>query len=624
MIQSRSMHRRQKGAITCDKPLRTALLTFVIETLSVKKKFNIDSPSFTPTLLNSSLTSLAVNGSAIKPTGLSPKAANAAPFKPKGLGSETGAYPKKQYNPTAPDWQLGPSPDVQEFLPQSHSVPPTIGETNGSLHQALYDPYVTPPSSMATSTHTPQSTQINPYSQDSTTTNSSSYYQNSSFAQPIQYHLYTSLGPHREALLPYQRAAHDFFIPDALREELQRKSATTLQTLPNTTLPPQIDHYHSLVPLDTNSQKNATLFGYPSWIYKAVSSKDGNTYALRRLEGYRLTNEKAIRRVQDWKRIINANVVTVLEAFTNRGFGESALIFITDYHPCAKTLAETHFASSSRYSSRVQDARVTEQVLWSYVIQIANALKTIHGAGLAARVVESTKILVTSKNRIRLNACAILDVVQHDMPNSVVDHQREDLLQFGRLILGLGTNNPSVTQNLTKAMEQFSRSYPPPLKEKVFGLLGVGATKIESIDDFLIGMEHQLLSNLDSSLHSDDQLTTYLNRELENSRLVRLMTKLNFILERPEYGAQWAEHGERWSIKLFRDYVFHQVDAQGNPMLDLGHVIGSLNKLDAGSEEKIVLTSRDDQVCLVVSFREMKRAIESVYSELAKAGRRGL
>ena len=316
--------------------------------------------------------------------------------------------------------------------------------------------------------------------------------------------------------------------------------------------------------------------------------------------------------------------MTVLEAFTNRGFGESALIFITDYHPCAKTLAETHFASSSRYSSRVQDARVTEQVLWSYVIQIANALKTIHGAGLAARVVESTKILVTSKNRIRLNACAILDVVQHDMPNSVVDHQREDLLQFGRLILGLGTNNPSVTQNLTKAMEQFSRSYPPPLKEKVFGLLGVGATKIESIDDFLIGMEHQLLSNLDSSLHSDDQLTTYLNRELENSRLVRLMTKLNFILERPEYGAQWAEHGERWSIKLFRDYVFHQVDAQGNPMLDLGHVIGSLNKLDAGSEEKIVLTSRDDQVCLVVSFREMKRAIESVYSELAKAGRRGL
>jgi PAB-dependent poly(A)-specific ribonuclease subunit 3 len=56
-------------------------------------------------------------------------------------------------------------------------------------------------------------------------------------------------------------------------------------TLVDSTLPPLIEHFHSLVPLDTTNQKNATLFGYPSWIYKAVSNKDGNTYALRRLEG---------------------------------------------------------------------------------------------------------------------------------------------------------------------------------------------------------------------------------------------------------------------------------------------------------------------------------------------------
>ena len=108
------------------------------------------------------------------------------------------------------------------------------GETNGGLHQSLYDPYVTPPSSTATSNHTPQQPQINPYAQESSSSGNTSYYQNSSFAQPIQYHLYTSLAPHREALLPYQRAAHDFFIPDNLREDLQRKSATTLQTLPST------------------------------------------------------------------------------------------------------------------------------------------------------------------------------------------------------------------------------------------------------------------------------------------------------------------------------------------------------------------------------------------------------
>ena len=375
-----------------------------------------------------------------------------------------------------------------------------------------------------------------------------------------------------------------------------------------------------------------------------MSSKDGNTYALRRLEGstismwvlfhftniylgYRLTNEKAIRSVQNWKRIMNGNVVTVFDAFTNRSFGDSSLIFITDYHPCSKTLAETHFASSSRFINRAQDARVTEQVLWGYMVQIANALKTIHGVGLAARVIDPSKVLVTNKNRIRLNACSILDVVQHDSPRSLIDLQREDLLQFGRLILAIGTNSPTNLLNLAKAMESFARSYSIPLKERVFSLLDQGfgsAFKIDNIDKFLDGMETQIMVAFDATLHHDDQLTSDLNRELENSRLVRLMTKLNFILERPEYSLQWAETGERWPIKLFRDYVFHQVDAQGSPTLDLGHVIGCLNKLDAGSEEKIVLTTRDDQVCIVVSFKEMKRAVESAYAELAKAGRRAL
>jgi hypothetical protein len=53
----------------------------------------------------------------------------------------------------------------------------------------------------------------------------------------------------------------------------------------DTTLPAQVDYFHSLVPLDLSHQKNAATFGYPSWVYKAQSSKDGNFYALRRLEG---------------------------------------------------------------------------------------------------------------------------------------------------------------------------------------------------------------------------------------------------------------------------------------------------------------------------------------------------
>jgi hypothetical protein len=55
--------------------------------------------------------------------------------------------------------------------------------------------------------------------------------------------------------------------------------------LADSTLPPSIAHFQSLVPLVHNNQKNANLFGYSSWIYKAVSSQDGKSYCLRRLQG---------------------------------------------------------------------------------------------------------------------------------------------------------------------------------------------------------------------------------------------------------------------------------------------------------------------------------------------------
>jgi PAB-dependent poly(A)-specific ribonuclease subunit 3 len=50
-------------------------------------------------------------------------------------------------------------------------------------------------------------------------------------------------------------------------------------------LPTSINEYHSLVPLDMSNQKSAQTFGYPSWVYKAFSTEDANTYALRRVEG---------------------------------------------------------------------------------------------------------------------------------------------------------------------------------------------------------------------------------------------------------------------------------------------------------------------------------------------------
>ena len=44
--------------------------------------------------------------------------------------------------------------------------------------------------------------------------------------------------------------------------------------------------------------------------------------------------------------------------------------------------------------------------------------------------------------------------------------------------------------------------------------------------------------------------------------------------------------GDRYLLKLFRDFLFHQAREDGSPMLDWGHIVESLNKLDAGVPEK--------------------------------------
>nr|KMM72452.1 pabp1-dependent poly(a)-specific ribonuclease subunit pan3 [Coccidioides posadasii RMSCC 3488] len=553
-----------KGCVFNHDPSRVNEAQHPESRSSSKKRFNVDSPSFTP-----SATPLNGSSGLKKSATISPKAANAAPFLPKGvLSRSNAATPQSQPETSTPEWSIG---EIQDFVPQgfdSSHVETIHGHGNGVLSTPAYDPFVSSSTPLGASGAVTHQVQPNPYSHDPSAIGGAAFFgAQNAFQQPVQYHLYAPIGPHNQNILGYQRNIHDLFLPNSFREELQKKAAATLQTLPNSQLPTQIDYFHSLVPLDLSHQKNAAIFGYPSWVYKAQSSKDGNFYALRRLEA----------------------------------------------------------DGQGRYQGRHTSGHIPEQILWSYVTQIANALKAIHSAGLAARVIEPSKILLTGKNRIRLNACGILDVVQFDSQRPLADLQHQDLVNFGQLILTLGANSPSLMHNPTKATEHFNRSYSAQLNNSVYWLLsGMQKDQERTIDIFISGISSQLMSTFDSSLHLDDQLISDLSRELENARLVRLLSKLNFINERPEYehDRQWSENGERYFLKLFRDYVFHQVDAQNAPVVDLGHVLTCLNKLDAGTDEKVTLISRDEQSCFIVSYKELKKAVEASFQALLKPARR--
>lgn len=392
-----------------------------------------------------------------------------------------------------------------------------------------------------------------------------------------------------------------------------------------------------MVPLDKVNQRNTAVFGYATWTYKVFSSQDGKPYTLRRIEGqhilqrlslkvlirtgYKLTNDKAVIAYKHWKNISNANVVACHEIFTTRSFQDSSLVFVTAFHPTAKTLAEHHQLGyhplASRVQSRTPTQHVPESTLWQYMVQIANALRSIHGAGLAARIIDPSKILLTGPDQIRLNACGIKDVLDYGVERSVAELQREDFKQFGRLLVALGTNKASVQASLSNALDHFNRVYSASMKEWVFWLLN-RPDQSEGIDHLLAGLYAESFKALDAQQVRMNLMEDQVQLMTSNDLSFRVMVKLNTVVDNPLRTIQYPNNGDRDPIKLLRDYIFHSVDEESKPVIHLPRMMECMQKLDAGVDEKIMLTSRDNQIILVVSYKELKQMLRSQFEEIMK------
>lgn len=79
------------------------------------------------------------------------------------------------------------------------------------------------------------------------------------------------------------------------------------------------------------------------------------------------------------------------------------------------------------------------------------------------------------------------------------------------------------------------------------------------------------------------------------------MTKLQMVIERPEHSqdSRWADTGDRYMLKLLKNYIFHRAQEDGRAWTDLAHVVQCLNKLDAGVAEKVCLVSPDEKNIMV-------------------------
>ncbi|KAI5118625.1 hypothetical protein M0805_006993 [Coniferiporia weirii] len=438
------------------------------------------------------------------------------------------------------------------------------------------------------------------------------FYQSQQFIRhPLNYHLYTLPVPTGEG--------RKFSISDNIREELlKRAEKIHMGPALGLPLPEEVQGYHSLVPLEIASSEKKKFGNWTSMVYKAIKISDGRAYTLRRIENFRLMNEQAFSVIEKWIKIRNPHIVSVREAFTSRAFGDNSLVVAYDYHPNSQSLGEVHFKKTPYQGGRAHSERIGESTLWSYIFQIASAMKAVHDAGLAVRMVDASKILITGQNRVRISSCAVFDILLYDSRRDQLLMQQEDMIMFAKLIMSLACNNPSAVSNVHKSLDQIHRAYPGAIKDVIHFLMKTPGP-MKNIQGLFDAFGGKVVTELDAAHSTVDTLEGELMGELENARLVRLLCKFGFINERPEFDRdpRWSETGDRYIIKLFRDYVFHSVDEVGNPVVNLGHVLTNLNKLDAGSDERIMLVSRDEQSCLVVTYREVRNCIEAAFNHVS-------
>ncbi|KAJ1998040.1 PAB-dependent poly(A)-specific ribonuclease subunit 3, partial [Coemansia thaxteri] len=360
------------------------------------------------------------------------------------------------------------------------------------------------------------------------------------------------------------QAESHFAVDEQLRRALVRE-IHALNSVQESDLPAQVHSYHSLSSLETIDVFDAP-FPIRQHEIKAQSTADGRYYSLHRITGAQPASKTTLGAVDKWKAVQSPNIAQVHEAFTTRAFGDNSLVIVHELKPLATSL-----------KSQIVDGSVqtSEAFLWSLVLQLMAALKTVHSAGLAVQTLSVSTIILSPTNRVCLNSCGLADVLALHPCSNMDAAQQSDLQAVGHV---LSVILSSSADNYVAMQGQASVVLPGPgfstdFKE-LFGYLNHRLTPVVAIDDVLRLAGSRVFSELDAARRESDLLCDNLKLELANGRLVRLVCKMNFITERSDnvVDPEWAETGDRYLIKLFRDYVFHSVSDSGKPVSSMAHV----------------------------------------------------
>lgn len=448
-------------------------------------------------------------------------------------------------------------------------------------------------------------------------------------------------------------------------------------------MPPAVGAFHSLYPLEAGAAggeppgRPSAALGLCTAVLKGLAASDGAAVALRRLDPARAPPTPdlvaaARSALAAWAPLAgHPNLAVPTGAFVSGdwagpgggpGPGPPALWFVHELFPGAAPLAAAHLHPIATPSGALVRRAATPDQLWSYLVQLACALRAAHSAGRAVRAasLHPSKVLLVPPGRLRVGSLGLADALAPlapapgavtiagappppPSPDALAAAQRADLAAVGRLMLELAASAAGAPASLDP---RTLARLPPDLASLLSALCAADAPppppgtpappRVTSWHQLAASLGGRLLAELDAGCLLSDALSAQLALEAGHGRLLRVLSRLSAVTERPEgpdVDASWAEAGDAYVLKLFRDFVFHQPPALGasaDPLaglgggpaaLDWGHVAECLAKLDAGTPERILLLSRDGATMLAVSYADVKRCVEGAWRDLeARAG----
>lgn len=395
------------------------------------------------------------------------------------------------------------------------------------------------------------------------------------------------LGPPPPYSPPF-RALHSLGVSDELWRHYREQSLLSCRQMDPS------DPRHKAVPLPycnafcldpPHSQNTRSSFGYPANTFQVTNREDGFLYCLRRFDSCRTVSPKIAAAVTE--RWTNPNLATVTEhpsiaRFYQCFVAQRAVFFVHQFVPGAQTLRERLLllqqqqASSSHITN--PPLLLPEPVVWSFVVQLVSAVSAIHAVGLAVRCLDVAHVLVTEppstgRLRVRLSGVGIVDALEFETRRHIHEWQQLDLQALGKLLLtvtsgGRNLTGHGVANNQWADCEAIlAQNYSRELHTLAMTLLRSGVNLHRSpnlpapppnpsIRDVSRAIWSHIQQEQAETYADLDRTSTALAAEYDSSRALRLLLKLGFVNERPEFGPnrRWSQSGDCYVLSLFRDF----------------------------------------------------------------------